>query len=163
LNERDARDVTTEQMVSVLRSLGVAIELPAEFLARCGRAITRIQPDLDATGFGRYRMQARNATSADGGLPAVYAALPDGSWWSSGGAMTQGMDDAVLVLTAAESVTDTLVEVLRVFWPTCAQHGGPPMALERSGGGDAGPVWRCRRGSHAAAPLGRLTHAHVAQ
>jgi len=160
VSERDADEVTTERMVSVLRSLGVAIELPAEFLARCSRAITRIQPDLDATGFGQYRLQARNATSGNGGLPAVYAALPDGSWWSSGSAMTQDMDDAVLLLTAAESVSDTLVEVLHVFWPTCAEHGGPPMTLERNGG-DAGPVWSCQRGSHVAAPLGRLTRAHV--
>ena len=76
--------------------------------------------------------------------------------------MTQDMDDAALLLTAAESVTDTLVEVLRVFWPTCAQHGGPPMTLEPSGE-DAHAVWRCRRGSHDAAPLGRLTDADVAR
>jgi hypothetical protein len=160
LDEGEARDVTTDQMVTVLRSLGVAIELPAEFIARCDRVIARIQPDLDATGCEQYRMQAANAAIGHDALPAVYAALPDGSWWSSGAAMTPDMDDPALLLTAAESVSDTLTEVLRVFWPTCVQHAGPPMTLEQNRK-NVVPVWRCERGQHDLAPLGRLTQADV--
>lgn len=160
LDEREARAVTTDQMVTVLRSLGIAIELPAEFVARCGRAIARIQPDLDGTGFGQYRMQAANAAVGHDALPAVYAALPDGSWWGSGSAMTPDMDDLTLLLTAAESVSDTLTEELRVFWPTCVQHAGPPMTLEQDRKNPV-PVWRCERGKHDVAPLGRLTGADV--
>jgi hypothetical protein len=156
----DAREVSVDDLVAVVRSVGGTIESPVEFLARCVDAIARIQPDLDATGFGQYRMRAANASIGRAGLPAVCAALPDGSWWSSGAAMTQHMDDAALVLSAAESVSDTLVEVLCVFWPTCARHAGPPMTLNGNG---PVPMWHCERGDHDVAPLGQLTVADVEQ
>lgn len=52
LTDRDAEQVTTEQILAVLTSLGVETESPSEFLNRCALALTQIQPDLDSTGFG---------------------------------------------------------------------------------------------------------------
>ena len=156
VSEREAGQVTTEQLISVLSSLGVWIESPADFLARCGRAIARVQVDLDATGFGEFHMQAANASAADDGLPAVYAALPDGRFWSSGSSMTQDMADDALVFAAAESVTDTLIECERVSWPICVLHGGPPMVLKEVANSSA-PAWWCSSGEHQAAGLGDLS------
>jgi hypothetical protein len=136
--------------------LDVAIELPAEFLARCGRAIARIQVDLDGTGFARFQMHPANASVGRDGLPAVYAALPDGSWHGSAQAMTPDMDDAILVHTAAEQISDSLALLERVFWPTCVRHAGPPMTFARSTP-DSQPAWHCERGDHVVALLGQLT------
>lgn len=71
--------------------------------------------------------------------------------------MTPDMDDDALVLTAAESVTDTLVEVLRVIWPTCPSHPGPPISLRPRPAAPA-PAWFCDRGDHDVALLGELTY-----
>jgi hypothetical protein len=139
-------------MINVLRSLDVAIELPAEFLARCGRAIARIQVDLDGTGFARFQMHPANASVGRDGLPAVYAALPDGSWDGSAQAMTPDMDDAILAHTAAEQISDSLALLERVFWPTCVRHAGPPMTFARSTP-DSQPAWHCERGAHVVALL----------
>jgi len=46
------------------------------------------------------------------GWPAtIFATLPDGSYWGGGQGMTRRMHGAVLLCTAAESVSDTLKEV----------------------------------------------------
>jgi hypothetical protein len=159
LGDREALAVTTEQILGVIGSLGVATEAPDAFLERCGRAMGRIQPDLDATGFGRYRMEPVNAAHGHDALPAVYASLPDGSWFAAGGAMTPGMDDETLLLLAAEGVSDTLVELLRIIWPICPLHPGPPITLQARTDG-ATPTWFCARGNHDVCPLGELA-VHV--
>jgi hypothetical protein len=155
LGDREAQAVTTEQILGVIGSLGVATEAHDAFLERCGRAIGRLQPDLDATGFGQYRMRPANAAHGHDALPAVYAALPDGRWFASGGAMTPKTDDETLLLVAAESVSDTLVELLHLVWPTCPLHPGPPITLQARADG-VGPAWFCGRGNHDVGPLGEL-------
>jgi hypothetical protein len=156
LDDQSAELLTTDQIVAVLHLLKVSFETPAEFMSRCARAIAKVQVDLDATGFAQYEMQPANACAAADGLPAVYAALPNGNWQPSGSPMEQVVDDEGLVLIAAESVTDTLAELERVFWPTCLDHGGPPMTLAHQRP-DSAPAWCCDRGSHVVAPLGNLT------
>lgn len=160
LDDRSVELLTTDQIVAVLHSLKVSFETPAEFLSRCARAIAKVQVDLDATGFANYQMQPANACAAADGLPAVYAALPNGNWQPSGSPMEQVVDDEGLVLLAAESVTDTLAELARVFWPTCVHHGGPPMTL-RHQQPDSVPAWFCDRGRHVVAPLGNLTAGDI--
>jgi hypothetical protein len=43
--------------------------------------------------------------------------------------MTSEMPGNELLAAAAESTSDLLVEVVRVQWPICALHGGPPMEV----------------------------------
>ena len=71
------------------------------------------------------------------------------------------MDDREVLWHAAGSVSDTLVEVLRVQWPVCSEHGGEPMAPNKEellSGMDDGLIWWCRYGSgHPVAFVGQLT------
>jgi hypothetical protein len=70
--------------------------------------------------------------------------------------MTPDMDDASLVHTAADQVSDSLGLLERVSWPTCVRHAGPPMTLARSTP-DSQPAWQYERGNPVVALLGRLT------
>jgi hypothetical protein len=145
-----------ELMPEVLRSLGFD-PAPAdeEFVVRCQKAVDIVQHDLDATGYGRYRMRAR----LGGGWPStVHAALPDGSW---GEGMSRQMEGAWLLVGAADSVSGTLKEVPEIEWPVCAVHGGHPGSIWDG----EEPVdlikkvawWRCTNTGHPLAPVGQLT------
>ena len=105
-------------MPEALRSIGFA-PAPAdeEFTARCQAALDIVQRDLDVTGYRQYRMWAHLDR---GWPPAVFSALPDGSYWSGAGGMTRQMDDASLLFTAASSVSGTLEEVHQIQWRVCA-------------------------------------------
>jgi hypothetical protein len=132
--------------------------------ARCQAALDIVQRDLDVTGYGRCRMRARYAW---GWPAAVFAVLPDGSYWSGDWGMTRRMNGASLLLYAAGSVSGTLNEVQEIEWPVCAAHGGDPVSCLREGEEPValtGEVawWRCARAGHALAPAGQLT-AQIAQ
>jgi hypothetical protein len=146
-----------ELMPGVLRSLGFD-PAPAdeEFVARCQKAVEIVQRDLDATGYGRYRMRARMGR---GWPSAVHAALPDGSSWGQG--MSRGMEGSWLLVAAADSVSGTLKEVPGIEWPVCAVHGGHPESIWDG----EEPVdvikkvawWRCTNTGHPLVPVGQLT------
>ncbi len=149
-------------MPQALRSIGFDPSVGAAvFMTRCQPILDVVQRDLDATGYGEYRMRPVNL-SFDPRV-AVYAALPDGRSWSGvGEGMTRRMDDADLLWHAAESVSGTLAEVLGIVWPACAVHDGEPMTPSADGdmprGGTGGVVWWCPAGpGHAVAPVGGLT------
>jgi len=79
-------------MPEALRSIGFdPAAADEEFTARCQAALVIVQGDLDVTGYGQYRMRAHLDS---GWPPAVFAALPDGSYWSGAWGMTRQMDDA---------------------------------------------------------------------
>jgi|SRR6185437_1282908 len=164
LPAEDTRTVR-KMMVEALRSLGYKIIEEREFAERCKIPLGIVQRDLDITGYGEYRMRPVNLASGPIYVE-MWAALPDGSSWSGGGGgMTPDMDDAALLWHAARSVSDTLGEVLGMFWPLCATHGGQPMTppehREVEGGLIDGVVWWwCRDDiGHPSAPVGQLSKA----
>jgi hypothetical protein len=148
-----------ELMPEVLRSLGFD-PAPAseEFMARCQKALDIVQHDLDATGYGQYRMRAR---IGGGWPPRVHAALPDGSYWGGGEGMPREMEGSWLLVCAADSVSATLKEIPEIEWPVCAVHGGHPESIWDG----EEPVdlirkvawWRCTSTGHPLAPVGQLT------
>jgi hypothetical protein len=147
-------------MPAALRSIGFDPAAADEaFSARCQAALDIVQRDLDVTGYGRYRVRAYLAT----GWPAeVFAALPDGSYWSGGWGMTREMDGTCLLLNAAGSVSDTFKEVYEIGWLVCAAHGGDPMAALWDGEEPVALIddvawWRCTRAEHPLALVGQLT------
>jgi hypothetical protein len=149
-------------MPQALRSIGFDPSAGATvFMTRSQGILDVVQRDLDATGYGQYRMRPVNLSLEP--RVAVYAALPDGRSWSGvGEGMTRRMDDADLLWHAAQSVSGTLAEVLGIVWPACAIHPGEPMAPSSDSGtpraGIGGVVWWCPAGpGHAAAPVGGLT------
>jgi len=79
-------------MPEALRSIGFdPAASDEEFAARCQVALDIVQQDLDATGYGHYRVRAYR----DRGSPvAMFAALPDGSYRTGAWGMTRRMDDA---------------------------------------------------------------------
>ena len=127
------------------------------FDERCAAVLRIVQHDLDAAGYVEFQMRPRNAAVDD--EPAVYAALPDGRWWSSGSAMMPDMDDRTMLIRASESVADTLVELLGIVWPACRQHDGPPMSARA--GNHGAPIWWCASGAHTVALVGELSVADV--
>jgi len=147
-------------MPEALRSIGFdPAAADEEFAARCQAALDIVQRDLDVTGYGQYRMRAYR----DRGWPAaIFAALPDGSYWTGAWGMSRRMDDASLLFNAAASVSGTLEEVHEIEWPACAVHGGDPMTRPLDGEVPVGlidgtVVWWCTRAGHAVAPVGQLT------
>lgn len=66
-------------MPEALRSIGFD-PAPAEeeFTARCQAVLDVVQRDLDVTGYGRHRVRACLTQWPT----TVFAALPDGSYWS---------------------------------------------------------------------------------
>jgi hypothetical protein len=163
-------------MPEVLRSIGFD-PAPAneEFVARCQSALDVVQHDLDVTGYGRYRVRAQLTQWPT----SVYAALPDGSYWSGAFGMTREMDDAIRLYTAAASVSLTIKEVDEIAWPVCAAHGGEYMGWASDSGEsaeltaffvydepvtliDGVPWWWCHYAGHALVPVGQLT-AEVAK
>lgn len=131
----------------------------AEFVARCQAALDVVQRDLDLTGYGQYRM---HATRPEGWPVSVFAALPDGSYWSGGWSMTRRMDDADLLFYPAGSVSGTIEEVHEFEWPVCAVHGEDPATRYLHGGESVDDVdgaawWWCTRAGHPMAPVGQLT------
>jgi hypothetical protein len=70
--------------------------------------------------------------------------------------MRPEQDDAELLLHAAISVSDTMLDVMRLGWPGCPTHDGFLMSSEYVDA-DAELWWICRRGAHPEAPVGRLT------
>jgi len=146
-------------MPEVMRSIGFdPAPVDEAFVARCQSALDVVQHDLDATGYGQYRMRGRFG----GGWPAtVHATLPDGSYWGAGGdGMSRQMEGSWLLVCAADSVSATLKEVPEIEWPVCAVHGGHPGSIWA----DEEPVglikkvawWRCTNTGHALAPVGQL-------
>jgi len=159
LHQHRATMEAIELMPEVLRSVGFD-PAPAnqEFAARCQKALDIVQRDLDATGYDQYQMRAQISE----GWPAiVFAALPDGSYWSGGGGMARGEDSPSLLASAADSVSGVLKEIPEIEWPVCAIHGGHPESIWD--GED--PVdllkkvawWRCTSTGHPLAPVGQLT------
>lgn len=146
-------------MPKALRSIGFdPAAADEEFTARCQDALDIVQHDLDVTGYGQFRMRARFGS----GWPAtIFPTLPNDSYWGGGQGMTRGMHGAVLLCTAAESVSDTLKEVHEIAWPVCAAHGRDPLTSlwddEPVALIDEVPWWWCTRARHALAPVGQLT------
>ena len=144
-------------MPQALRSIGFDPSAGAAvFMTRSQEILDVVQRDLDATGYGEYRMRPVNLSFEP--RVAVYAALPDGGSWSGvGEGMTRRMNDADLLWHAAQSVSGTLAEVLGIVWPACAIHPGEPMTpssaaarrvrtpAEWCGGAPPGPGMRPRR------------------
>jgi hypothetical protein len=99
-------------MPQALRSIGFDPSAgTAVFMTRSQEILDVVQRDLDATGYGEYRMRPVNLSFEP--RVAVYAALPDGGSWSGvGEGMTRRMNDADLLWHAAQSVSGTLAEVL---------------------------------------------------
>ena len=115
LHQHRATMEAIELMPEVLRSVGFD-PAPAnqEFAARCQKALDIVQRDLDATGYDQYQMRAQISE----GWPAiVFAALPDGSYWSGGGGMARGEDSPSLLASAADSVSGVLKEIPEIEWP----------------------------------------------
>lgn len=117
-----------------------------DFQQRCRAALIVVQRDLDATGHADVHLEPRNLSL--GGSPMLIAALADGRAWSGGAGMTTEMRGGDLLAAAAESTSDVLLEVLRIQWPICALHGGPPMEVRilpaiESGQPDSEPWWWC--------------------
>lgn len=118
-----------------------------EALARA--AMAPVNRDLDRTGYAHLRV-APVDLDATGEHPRYYAEVPGhGAWGGSSHCIEPGMSPSVMEAVAAASASDTLLEVLRVRWPVCTEHGGEPMHLDRS------TRWRCGAG-HVLAPLGEL-------
>jgi hypothetical protein len=154
-------------MPTVLAELGYPVISEAELVSRCQRMLDVVQRDLDATGYGEYRMHPVNAYPPEALSPGMYAALPNGYFWSGG---SEGMrprhTDLELLAAAATSVRDTLIEVLQVNWPGCPADAGYPMApgiidpyrapVRRRG---LTLWWWCQPGDHFAAPIGKLATA----
>jgi hypothetical protein len=160
-----ARDIQTavsllDLMPEAMRSIGFdPAPADGEFAARCQSALDIVQHDLDVTGYGHYRMRAR---LGQGWPAAMFATLPDGSYWNGGGGMTREMTGSWLLRCAADSVSATIKEIHEVEWPVCAVHGGHP---ETSIWDGEEPVdfidevawWRCTNTGHALAQVGQLT------
>ena len=151
-----ARPDALDLMPKAMRSIGFEFAPGNEELrARCQSALDIVQHDLDVTGYGQYRMQARLGRGWPG---TMIATLPDGSHWGGGEGMSRDMDGSWLLFNAADSVSATLEEVHEIEWPVCTVHGdGPrtrfePVALIRKAA-----WWQCTRARHALAPVGRLT------
>jgi hypothetical protein len=149
-------------MPQAMRSIGFDPSAgTAVFMTRSQEILDVVQRDLDATGYGEYRMRPVNLSFEP--RVAVYAALPDGGSWSGvGEGMTRRMNDADLLWHAAQSVSGTLAEVLGIVWPACAIHPGEPMTPSSDSGtpraSTSGVVWWCPADpGHAAAPVGDLT------
>jgi hypothetical protein len=145
-------------MPEVLRSIGFDPG-PADeaFVARCQSALAVVQHDLDVTGYGRYRMQARFGR---GWPAAVYPTLPDGSYCGGEG-MARGTKGPWLLFRAADLVSATLKEIPEIEWPVCAVHGGHPASIwdgeEPVGFIDEVAWWQCSNTGHVLAPVGQLT------
>jgi hypothetical protein len=111
-------------MPEALRSIGFDPAIAdEEFVARCQAALDVVQQDLNVTTNGQYRVQA---VRPRGWPVAVFAALPDGSYWTGAWGMTRRMDNASLLFHAAGSVSGTIEEVHEIEWPLCAVHGEDP-------------------------------------
>jgi hypothetical protein len=129
------------------------------FTARCQAALDIVQRDIDVTGYGQYRMRAHLAW----GWPvSMFAALPDGSYWSGGWGMTRRVDDASMLFHAAGSVSGTIEDVHEFEWPICALRGGDPTTRYLHGHEsfefiDGAVWWWCTRAGHAVALVGQLT------
>jgi hypothetical protein len=146
-------------MPEVLRSIGFD-PAPADeaFVARCQSAMDVVQHDLDLTGYGQYRMQARFGR---GWPAAVYPTMPDGSYWGGSEGMSREARGSWLLYRAAGLVSATLKEIPEIEWPVCAVHGGHPDSIWDG----EEPVdliskvawWQCTNTGHALAPVGQLT------
>ena len=135
-------------MPEVLRSVGSDPgAADDQFVGRCQDALDVVQRDLEATGFGRYRIRARLGQ----GWPAmVYPALPDASYWGGAQGITREASGAWLLFHAAELASGTLREVCEIEWPACATHGGDPMIPDWDGEERVALIdkvvwWRCSR------------------
>jgi hypothetical protein len=151
-------------MPEALRSIGFD-PAPADeaFMARCQSAVDAVQHDLDATGYGQYRMRARFGR----GWPAtVYPTLPDGSYWGGAEGMGREEEGPGLLWHVADLVSATLKEIPEIEWPVCAVHGGHPDSIWD--GEEPADItkkvawWRCTKKGHPLAPVGQLT-AEVAK
>jgi hypothetical protein len=149
-----------ELMPDALRSIGFD-PAPADkaFMARCRAALDIVQRDLDATGYGHYRMRAHLGR----GWPArIFPAFPDGSYWGGAEGRAREEHGNDLLLSAAGLVSDTIKEVREIEWPACAAHdrdpgtsiwdGDEPVTLIKKAA-----WWRCTRAGHPLAPVGQLT------
>ncbi len=165
LAEHETRDIRAamrvlDLMPEAMRSIGFD-PAPAdeEFAARCQSALDLVQHDLDITGYGQYRMRARLGR----GWPAnMFAALPDGSYWSGGEGMSREMAGSELLGKAAGSASAALKEMHEIEWPACAVHGGHPETSVWDGEEPVDLIddvawWRCTNTGHALAPIGQLS------
>lgn len=79
--------------------------------------------------------------------------------------MTPEMRGNELLAAAAESTSDLLLEVLKMQWPICALHGGPPMEVRivpaiECPQPDTEPWWWCAQ-EHGVARVGDLVAKDV--
>ena len=152
---RAARLDAADLMPRAMRSIGFELS-PGneEFRARCEDALDIVQQDLDVTGYGQYRMQAR----LDPGRPIMFASLPDGSYWNAGGGMTPDLEGSRLLCAAAGSVSATIEEIHEIEWPVCAVHGdGPRISWDPVACIRKVAWWQCTRARHTLTPVGHLT------
>ena len=142
---RAVRQDVLNRMPKAMRSIGFdpAPAVTVEFHTRCQKALDIVQHDLDVTGYGRYRMQARPVRPG-----VIYATFPDGSYWGGGEGMSRQMEGSWLLFNAAESVSATIEEWHEIEWPVCAAHSHDP----RVSWGTPSPSSRRRRGGSAPAP-----------
>ena len=151
---RAMRQDVLDLMPKAMRSIGFdPAPADVEFQTRCQQALDIVQHDLDVTGYGQYRMQARPVRPG-----VMYAAFPDGSYWGGGEGMSRQMEGSWLLFNAAESVSATIEEWHEIEWPVCAAHSHDPriswdpVALIKKAA-----WWQCTRAHHVLAPVGQLT------
>ena len=78
----------------------------------------------------------------------------DGSFSDHDGGRMLAFGKAKALLEVAATVQDLLMDKYWIAWPECPQHGRALLAEP----GEL-PMWACRTGPHAVAPIGRLARA----
>ncbi len=162
LSAAEGDELRPSRMRDVLRSVGVPIPVETVLLERCDRALSLVQRDLDATGFGRFQFHPVNTDDWSADVRAVFrVALPEG-WDVNVETLDPAAGFAELLRDAASAVTDTILELWHLAWPDCVDHDGPPLTPDVRTAGSTQPAtvwWRCTRGDHLVARVGGLSSA----
>jgi hypothetical protein len=163
--KQDADDLAATVMREVLRSIGVAIPSESALIKRCDRALSVVQRDLDATGFGQYCFSTVATDELEQAVFPTFRAKLEGEGWDLNTDELEPLDSAVeLQCSAAAAVSGTLVEICFLAWPDCAHHNGPQLeARPRQLPNDhlVSAWWYCPRGEHFVSAVGELSAASV--
>lgn len=134
-------------MPKAMRSIGFdPAPADVEFRDRCQEALDIVQHDLDATGYGQYRMQARAVRPG-----VMYATFPDGSYWGGGEGMSRQMEGSWLL-----SMRPNRYRPRSKSGTRSSGRSAPPTAMIPGLPGSPSPSSRRRRGGSAPAPGMRL-------